>query len=192
MFQFYSSDQSFDALYSGNIKEVSARHWTPINVALKAATYLATHSGVRILDIGSGSGKFCLIGAHHFPRAYFTGIEQRKYLVNISNKLKRQLALTNVTFLNKNMTDEDFTSYDHFYFYNSFYENIPGTQKIDLEISYDEKLYDYYNLVLYKKLQKMPSGTRLVTYHSLGREMPPGFEIVNSELADYLKYWVKL
>jgi len=188
----YSSDQAFNSLYTGNVFEAASKHWTPVEVAVKAASFLATYSGVKILDIGSGAGKFCLVAAHHSPRAYFTGIEQREYLVTMCNKLKKDLHLTNVTFFHKNMTDEDFSAYNNFYFYNSFYENKTGTQKIDYEVRYDEKLYDYYNLVLYKKLQKLPAGTRIVTYHSLGIEMPPGYEIVNSEFADFLKFWVKL
>jgi hypothetical protein len=100
--------------------------------------------------------------------------------------------LKNISFICSNITKIDFEEYDHFYFYNSFYENIDGTLKIDYKIEYSEELYDVYNRYLYKQLDKKPSGTRLVTYHSFGSEIPREYEIVNTDYEDYLKFWIKL
>lgn len=188
----FSSDKLFDELYPPEIRAVAERHWTPLEVARKAADFLVTHSGVRILDIGSGSGKFCFAAAHYHPQTEFTGIEQRENLVKLCNRLKKKLKMDHVTFLHKNLSEFDLVPYDHFYFYNSFYENVEGTVKIDYQVPYSEKLYDYYNNYLYKQLDKKPAGTRLVTYHSLGREVPPGYEIVHSEHGSFLKFWVKV
>jgi len=91
-----------------------------------------------------------------------------------------------------NITKVDLSKYDHFYFYNAFYENIAGTQKIDDDIIYSEELYNYYNRYLYKQLDKKPTGTRLVTYHSFGSEVPKSFEIVHTDYNEYLKFWVKV
>lgn len=189
---YFESDEKFNLLYPEHIRVVSAKHWTPVQVAEKAAMFLSTHEGVRVLDIGSGAGKFCLVAAFHHPMAHFTGIEQREDLVQLCNALKEKLQLTNVEFVNGNMRDLDFSPFDHFYFYNSFYENIPGTQKIDYKVKYSEELYDFYNRELYKKFDKTPVGTRIVTYHSLCYEIPKGFEIVNSDLAGYLKFWQRI
>ena len=35
-----------------------------------------------------------------------------------------------------NFTQLDFKNFDHFYFYNAFYENLAGTDKIDDSIDY--------------------------------------------------------
>lgn len=190
--KYFASDETFNRLLPGHIRDVAARHWTPLEVAIKSAKFLCTHAGAKILDIGSGAGKFCLIAAYHHPDMHFTGIEQREDLVELSRELQERLLLQNVSFIHGNIKEFDTSSFDHFYFYNSFYENLPGTQKIDYDISYSEKLYDYYNLLLYKKLNRTPSGTRLVTYHSLGNEVPPGFEVLHTEFADFLRFWQKI
>ena len=73
----------------------------------------------RLLDIGSGAGKFYMAGAYYKPGAFFTGVEQRKNLVNISRNIAGRLQLNNVQFIHDNFTRLDFQQYDHFYFYNS-------------------------------------------------------------------------
>lgn len=188
----FASDEIFNELYPSAIRLVAARHWTPLEIARKASEFLAMESGARILDIGSGAGKFCLAAAYYHPETQFTGIEQRENLVKLCNRLKKKLKIENVAFLHKNLSEFDLEPYDHFYFYNSFYENLKGTQKIDYEVPYSDKLYDYYNNYLYKQLDKKPSGTRLVTYHSLGREVPRGFEVIHSEYGGFLRFWMKL
>lgn len=190
--KYFESDERFNRLYPDHIREVAAKHWTPVEVAEKSADFLSTHKGAKVLDIGSGAGKFCLVAAYHHPDIYFTGVEQRAYLVDLCNNLRDKLSLTNVNFVTGNIKDTNFAEFDHFYFYNSFYENLPGTQKIDYEVQYSESLYSYYNRILYKKLDKVPVGARLVTYHSLGQEVPPGFEIIHTDYAEYLKFWQKI
>lgn len=189
---WFASDLIFNSLYPAPIQAVAEKHWTPLAVAQKAAAFLAISPGVKILDIGSGSGKFCLTAAHHQPETVFYGIEQRSGLVALCNNLKEQLQLKNVFFICDNIINVDFKEYDHFYFYNSFYENIDGTQKIDYNVEYSEKLYDSYNHYLHKQLNTKPAGTRLVTYHSFGNEIPKGYEIVQTDYYDYLKFWIKV
>ena len=189
---WFASDIFFNSLYPDAIQSLALKHWTPLEVAKKAADFLSASPDVKVLDIGSGSGKFCLTAAHHHPNISFFGVEQRKDLVALCNDLKNKLNLKNVFFINENVANIDFKEYDHFYFYNSFYENIEGTQKIDDSVVYSEKLYDYYNLCLYKQLSKKAVGTRLVTFHSFGNEIPPGYEIVHTDYDNYLKFWIKV
>jgi SAM-dependent methyltransferase len=192
MKNWFASDLVFNSLYPKPVEEVAEKHWTPINVAKKAAAFLAASVDVKVLDIGSGSGKFCLIAAHQHPLTSFYGVEQRQNLVDLSTELAKELELENLNFICDNICNIDFGKYDHFYFYNSFYENMPGTQKIDSAIKYSEDLYNYYNRYLYKQLKKRPAGTRLVTYHSFGIEIPPGYEVVNTDYNEFLKFWVKI
>jgi SAM-dependent methyltransferase len=192
MVDWFDSDFNFNLLYPAPIRAVAEKHWTPLAVAQKAANFLAISPEVKVLDIGSGSGKFCLTAAHYHRQTSFFGIEQRSDLVALCNELKEKLQLTNISFLCDNITNVDFKDFDHFYFYNSFYENIEGTVKIDYNIPYSEELYDSYNRYLYKQLNKKPAGTRLVTYHSFGSEIPKGYEVVQTDYDDYLKYWIKI
>ncbi len=189
---WFSSDAQFNQLYPSSIQLLAQRHWTPLVVARKAANYLAAESNMRILDIGSGVGKFCLAAAHYKPMAFYYGIEQRKRLINYADAAKEKLRIENVSFIEGNFTQIDFRNYDHFYFYNSFYENLTGTDKIDDSIDYSLELYNYYNRYLYKQLEQKPPGTRLASFHSLEDEIPKGYHIVGSEMNELLKFWIKI
>ena len=188
----FTSDAGFNRLYSLSIQALAEKHWTPLHVVKKAVNFLAAENNVRILDIGSGAGKFCLAAAHFKPNAFYYGIEQRKKLVSDADTTKQMLKLVNVSFINGNFTQLDFKNYDHFYFFNSFYENLTNTHKIDESIAYSEELYDYYNRYLYKQLDRKCAGTRLVTYHSMEYEVPARYHVVGADEESLLKYWIKV
>jgi len=188
---WFSADEQFNYLYPVSIRSLATKHWTPLHITQRVAQYLAPMDKARVLDIGSGVGKFCLVAAWCVPSALFTGVEQRKDLVSHAYTAQALLGLKNVEFLHRNFTRLDFDQYDHFYFYNSFYENLVDTEKIDDRIAYSPELYDYYNRYLYKKLEERPAGTRLVTYHSLEAEIPPSYHLVEAQVNDLLKFWIK-
>ncbi len=190
--KWFSTDEKFNQLYPSSIQLLAQRHWTPLDVAKKAADFLAAENQVKILDIGSGVGKFCLAAAHYKPSAFYYGIEQRKRLVNHAEAAKVMLHTENVSFVNGNFTQINFRNFDHFYFYNSFYENMKGTVKIDNSIDYSLELFNYYNRYLYKQLEQKPPGTRLASFHSLEDEMPEGYHIVGTEMNERLKFWIKV
>lgn len=192
MDKWFLSDAAFHELYPKAIRDLARRHWTPLLVARKAASFLATDTGARILDIGSGAGKFCIAAGYYQSRLHITGVEQRAYLVEQANNALRQTGLENVTFINANFTQIKLKEYDHYYFYNSFYENLAGTEKIDEEVEQSVELFEYYSHYLCKQLYNVPKGTRLVTYHSLETEIPPDFQLVSTDVNDYLKFWIKI
>jgi cyclopropane fatty-acyl-phospholipid synthase-like methyltransferase len=189
--KWFQSDQQFDQLYPLPIQKFSSKHWTPLEIARQAAGFLAIEKNVRILDIGSGIGKFCLSAAHHRPNAFYYGIEQRQNLIHHADSVKKILGSDNVFFIHGNFTQIDLRDYDHFYFYNSFYENVSAVDKIDDSIDYSVELYNYYNRYLYKQLEQMPAGTRLATFHSLEEEIPKNYHSVNSDKNNLLEFWTK-
>lgn len=190
--QWFSTDTQLNTLYPEQIQLLAGRHWTPLNIAQQVAPFLAPHPGVKVLDIGSGVGKFCLAGAYYKPYASFYGVEQRKDLVTHAEKARDRLRLQNVHFIHSNITQLDFKQYNHFYFFNSFYENLMDTDKIDENIAHSPRLYEYYHRQLFKKLNEMPAGTRLATFHCLGNKIPAGYNIIESTLGGLLKFWIKL
>ena len=189
---WFSSDERFNDLYPPSIQPLARRHWTPLNVARKAARFLSAEKNVRILDIGSGVGKFCLAAAWFCPAALYYGVEQRKRLNNCAETAREILGLGNVLFMHGNFTQTNFNNYDHFYFYNSFFENLADTDRIDEDIDYSAELYYYYNRYLYTQLEQKPAGTRVVTFHSMEDEIPRDFKLAGSEMDNLLKYWIKV
>jgi SAM-dependent methyltransferase len=190
--KWFNSDEQFNQLYPSSIQALAKRHWTPLSVARKAANFLAAENNVRILDIGSGVGKFCLAAAYYKPRAFYYGVEQRKSLIVHAETAKNMLHFENVAFVHGNFTLLDFRNYHHFYFFNAFYENLDGTDKIDDSMEYTGELYNYYNRYLYRQLEQKPAGTRLATFHSLEDEIPRSYHEVGSEFDHLLKFWIKI
>ena len=186
----FSNDTAFDWMYPEHFQLLSLKHWTPLAVARKAAAFLA-EPGARVLDIGSGIGKFCLAAGYEFPETYFYGVEQRHELVYHAEDAKGYTGLPNVNFIYANITQLNFKEFDHFYFYNSFYENIDRENAIDdtLEVSYS--LYEYYSTYLYNVLRNKPTGTRIVTYQSVGEIIPGGYRLESQSLNTLLRLWIK-
>ena len=60
---FSIEDEKFDLIYPPKIRKLSSIFWTPVAVAAKAAKWLVTVQGMRVVDIGCGPGKFCLVAA---------------------------------------------------------------------------------------------------------------------------------
>jgi hypothetical protein len=187
-----ASDIRFNQLYPAAIQMMARRHWTPLYVARKAANFLAAENGVKVLDIGSGVGKFCLAAACYKPLSFFYGVEQRKHLVVHAGYAADVLGLNNISFIHGNFTQLELKQYDHFYFYNAFYENLADTARIDDSIDYSGELYNYYNRYLYKQLDQKPAGTRLATFHSLEDEIPRDYHVVGSDADNLLKFWIKV
>ncbi|MFM9910422.1 MAG: class I SAM-dependent methyltransferase [Chitinophagaceae bacterium] len=189
--KWLSTDELFNKLYPPSVRLLANNHWTPLAVAREVALFLGVEKGSKILDIGSGVGKFCLPAAVLKPECFFYGIEQRKDLIQHAETAKSILNVSNVIFTHGNFTNLKFKDYNHFYFYNSFYENLPGTQKIDQQLTYTPELYKYYYSMLYRQLAPLPSGTRLAIYHSQEDEMPPGFYVVKSDKENLLNFLIK-
>ncbi|OQP52490.1 methyltransferase domain-containing protein [Niastella populi] len=189
---WFSADATLHQLYPESIRSLARMHWSPLHITQKAVSYLGVNDKVKILDIGSGAGKFCLAGAFYKPSILFTGVEQRKSLIEHAEIARKRLGLPNVQFIHRNFTQLDLKDYDHFYFYNAFFENLVGTEKIDNEIVYSNELYNYYSIYLYNQLEKMPRGTRVVTYCSWGDEIPPSYQMAEMHFNDLLKCWIKM
>jgi SAM-dependent methyltransferase len=189
---YFASDDQFHQLYPPAIAALASRHWTPIQIAKEAAAFLAVGQSPKILDIGSGVGKFCMVGAHFHPTAEFSGIEQRGSLTTIAQDLAKKLALKNTQFLTGNFTDINFHAYQHFYFYNAFYENIIDNDPIDQLIDHNPELFNLYNRKLYKALKPLPIGTRIATFHSSEHEMPSSYQVVGIGSHEDLKFWIKV
>jgi SAM-dependent methyltransferase len=185
------TDAEFDAIFPEKIRELATTHWTPVAVAKLAADYLVDAPGTRVLDIGSGVGKFCVIGAVH-TKGHFTGVEQRQQLVDVANEVAAAYWLPNVAFLKKNMMSIVFSDYDAFYFYNSFEENIDVINKIDDTQMLSPELYHSYSTYVCAQLALMPIGTRVVTYFSPLDIIPGNYRLQHTLIGGALRFWERV
>jgi hypothetical protein len=187
---FFRKDTAFDEMYPEHIQALSTMHWTAIDIARKAGEFLAIPNA-SVLDIGSGVGKFCLVAGFLHPETAFYGIEQRKELHTLAEIAKKEIDLSNVYFINGNLTEQNFGDYDHFYFYNAFYENIEPDSRIDYSVRISFELYHRYSRFIYEMLDGKPPETRLVTFHSTDSQVPPSYKLVNNSYSRALKMWIK-
>lgn len=183
-------DHLFNTIYPLRIKKLSERHWTSVEVAKLAADYLVDKPNCKVLDIGSGAGKFCFIGASS-TKGRFYGVEQREGLVKLSQRIAKTHNINNVEFIHSNITEISFSDYNSFYFYNPFYENIDNSLLIDNKIIIGEELYFAYSEYVENQLKKTPIGTRLVTYWSKWIEIPEGFDLEFTAYCGKLNFWEK-
>ena len=186
----YPSDLAFDAIYPKAYQQQSARHFTPVKVAVKAANLLVKGPNAKVLDIGSGVGKFCCIGAS-ISNAQFYGVEKRKTLTNLSNKIKRLYKLKNAHFMNADFTELDFSNFNGIYFFNSFQEQLDETCVLDETSKVSLKEYRQYHEALMKKLEECKSGTRLVTYYTFKNKIPAAYEFISADKTGLLKFYIK-
>ena len=186
----FSDDSEFESLFPEHLQSMSPKQWTPLHIIQKAVNFLATPDA-KILDIGSGIGKFCLAGAYYFPETLFFGVEQRYELIVLAEEAKHYTRLPNANFIHANITQVNFNEFDHFYFYNAFYENIDMVNRIDDTIETSYSLYCYYTQYLLSVLKNKPSGTKVVTFHSSDGEIPPNYKLVNTYNNSLLKMWIK-
>ncbi len=185
------NDEVFESLYPIKMQKLSNTHWTPIEIAKKAIAFLAADGRKSILDLGSGSGKFCIVAAA-YSNAEIVGVEKRKNLVHLSKKLAENLQLENVSFIQSDLIDLDFKKFDSFYFFNSFEELINSKDKLDKTLELDEISYRHYLKILSQKLEGTTIGTRIVTYCGDCSEIPDSFELIKNTNKGKLKFWEKV
>lgn len=183
-------DSEFHQLFPLPLREVADTHFTPVEIAKMAARYLVTEPGTRVLDIGSGAGKFCMVGAA-CTDGHFTGVEQREGLYTLSKKLLERYHLSGVEFIHANITEMDLRWFEAFYLFNPFYENIHRSECIDTTIELNRKLYFSYSNHVKEQLDALSKGTKLVTYFSYLDEIPDSFEPQIIGMDGKLKFWEK-
>ena len=186
-----TTDKEFDEILGKKNSSLSSLHWTPLKIARKASEWLCSYADSKILDVGSGIGKFCFVGALTTNGEY-TGVEQRENLVKISNKIIDQNKISKVKFIYNNFKHINFNNYTGFYLYNPFWENIANDKLIDNKITVSESLYKEYNKLLSDKLSKLKQGVLVVTYLMKEDDIPKCFSIKKHQFDRKLILWQKM
>lgn len=185
-------DKVFDCFLCSEARAYAKTYWTPIAVARRAAEILVESPETRILDIGSGVGKFCLIGALT-TKAHFTGIEKNSTLVTMAKATAQRCSLSQVSFICGDALAADWRQWNAYYFFNPFAATFESsTKSIHAQAIAGDRHAAMVNRAL-EKLEQAPSGTKAAIYWGMGGHMPPTWAHDDSETfgSGSLQIWIK-
>jgi SAM-dependent methyltransferase len=189
-YYFTESDAKFDKIYPRRYQDVSKIHWTPVEVIKTSISWFEENKAKKILDIGSGVGKFCVLGSI-LSKCTFVGVEKRDNLVQQSRKVASFFNAKNVSFINDNITNINFQEFDAFYYFNPFCEQIAYSNWIDKKPNFSKEKYLYYENYVIQELSKMPVGTKVITYCSENLQLHSSYRLSNMMFDGLLLLWVK-
>jgi SAM-dependent methyltransferase len=173
-----TTDRAFDELVPEELRHLSQTHWTPVDVAIRATSLLSPGPHMRVLDVGSGVGKLCAIGALSSAGTW-CGIEQHESLVAAGRRLTRALGVADrTTFLQGDALAIDWSDFDALYFYNPF--ELPlFPDEIDGERHATE--FRIQVARVQDRLAALRGGTRVLTLHGFGGIMPASYDLLYQE-----------
>jgi SAM-dependent methyltransferase len=181
-------DEVFDRIFPRVVRTLSHVNFTPLDVARRAAGLLVPEPGCRVLDVGAGAGKFCLVGALT-TEGSFTGIDRSPTLVDVARELAHRFGIPRAHFLLGDVRSESWTSYDSFYLYNPFDIMIGAVSWGFFEDAEQQDCVAFTEATLAER----PAGTRVVTFHGFGGLVPKNYEriVAEGQGLDALELWVK-
>ena len=135
----------------------------------------------QILDVGSGAGEFCIVGALS-TEAQFIGVERRQALAEYSRSWVNQHGIPRVSIIEGDACNLDWEPFDGIYLFNPFYENVVNQDRFHTCVRRTQE-----------KLRELRPGTRVVTYHGFGGEPPHGYRLIRVERfrEGSLQLWIK-
>jgi SAM-dependent methyltransferase len=173
------ADRAFDRVYPPHVRKLSAKFWTPVAVAARAATLLVEGGATRVLDVGAGVGKVCIVGAI-VTGAAFTGVEERRDRLEVAQRAVAAFGLSRVTLLHGRMDRVAFDGYDGFYLFNPFAEALEieanGAARASAEARWARDIQRMQDA-----LDAARPGARVVTYHGFGGTVPASYRLVVRE-----------
>jgi SAM-dependent methyltransferase len=187
-------DGDFDAWLPEAMQRVSRRFWTPIDVTTRVSRWLSEAGARTVLDVGSGSGKFCVVGALR-SSLRFTGLEHRGHLVDWARELSARFGVSErIDFVHGALDAVDFQQFDALYFYNPFGENVfPAYDHLDSSVEINRDRFNKEVAKVEHLLERMPVGSHLVTYNGYGGRVPDSYDLVHAKVACItpLRFWRK-
>ena len=183
------ADSAFDALLPDHLRLLSRRYWTPVDVALRATALLCPSRETRVLDIGSGVGKLCVVGATS-GTGRWCGIEQHEPFVHAARMLASTLGVADrTTFLHGNALALDWNEFDAIYLYNPFESPLHDVDPRQHRVNFRTQVAQ-----VQERLAILRDRFRVVTLDGFGGAMPSSYQLVHHELSALgasLALWVQ-
>jgi SAM-dependent methyltransferase len=184
------ADEDWDRVYPAKYIELSRLHWSPVEVARRAAELLSRGTETRVLDVGAGVGKFCVIAAVTTP-GLFVGVERSGEMVDVARATAHRARTSRTRFIHAHADDIDWMNFNGFYFFNPFGQ----IRWPDLRMSGPSlpQPAEYQRLISFTQASLAASrrGTRVVTYFGFGGEMPRCFRLTLKQPygTDFIECW---
>ena len=167
--------------------------WAHDRLIEGAVEFLCDQNAInnKVLDIGSGIGKFCILAAKLRPDFIFEGIELDVDRVEVSNLIAKEMGVQNVRFIHGDFRYLDVKEYGGFFIYSPF--RMGAAHELNVtpcNWNYNKvmKYVNEMNAITAFKLSSMPTGTKyyiLDGAHSI--DVPEGFENKNFWEPNYTK-----
>ncbi len=182
-------ENEFKLLLPIEYRNLDKLFWSDTKSISKTCEWL--RSCKNIIDLGSGTGKFCIIGTQLLSSNFF-GIESNIGLYEVANNLLSNYSQVKVQFKNEDLFNTDLKPFDGIYIYNPFVELISTGQKIDSSIPLDEKKYNSLHEYLEDKLITCSKGTLIVNNSPINDYFNHHFEFLDNIEDSDLTLWKKI
>jgi SAM-dependent methyltransferase len=187
-------DRAFDIFLPDDLRALSPDQWTPLEVAASAARWLRECGVERVVDIGSGPGKFC-VAAALAGSFELIGLEQNPRFVAVARSLARLFGVeSRARFVHGALGSGALPAADAYYLYNPFAQQLFAPSESfdgDAPANYQRYLRDVR--LAQDVFRRAPAGTIVLTYNGFGGLMPASYEVrrVCRELPCVLRMWRK-
>ena len=171
-------DFEFDQVLPPRYRDCSDVQWTTIRAAQAFVSLIGENQKASFVDLGSGVGKMCLLLAL-LTDLEITGVERRESLVKVARNLAETNAPGRIHYLKMDMFELEWRDYDLLYMYNPFFELVCRTGLlIDSNIQGGDLAFRKSINSVYKKLDQLLPGQRVVTFHGFGGKFPANFKLI--------------
>lgn len=188
------ADALFDHLLPPALRAVSDDYWTPAPVARQVASWLREAGIATVVDIGSGTGKFCVAMAL-LTRCRIIGLEHRPSLVTVARDLAGRFGVHGqVTFIEGAFGAVPTPAADAYYLFNPFSEyTFDGAETAGDDITFTRETWRRDVEATTRFLAALPVGAVVVTYNGFGRYPPRSFEQTRVDIGfrGALRLWTK-
>jgi predicted O-methyltransferase YrrM len=144
-----------------------------------------------VLDVGSGGGKMCAIGALT-TSARWTGVEREPRLVHAARRVARDLGVADRTqFIEGECLAVEWSQFAGIYLYNPFAEAVFAAEGNDPDAG--QAAYGAAIETVEAKLVLLAPGARVVTLFGFGGDVPDCYDLVEEVPihGDTLCLWIR-